>query len=73
MSQRSESQQLQHPAYSTDVAPSDFFLFWHSKEDLTDSDYAIREDLESVIMATFNGIARETLIAVFRSCMERVK
>jgi hypothetical protein len=64
---------VQHPAYSPDPAPSDFFLFGNLKEKVTDSDCGIREDLKSAISSIFDEIGQETVIAVFVSWMQRLK
>jgi hypothetical protein len=55
----------QHPACSSDRAPSDFFLFGHLKEKLTDYDCGSREDLKSAISSIVDEMGQETLIAVF--------
>jgi hypothetical protein len=58
---------LQHPAYSLDHAPSDFFLFGYLKEKLIDFDCTSREDLKNAITSIFTEIDKETLVAVFLS------
>jgi hypothetical protein len=55
---------LQHPTYSSDLAPSDFFLFGYGKEKLTNLDCKSREDLKNAITSIFNEIDKQTLIAV---------
>jgi hypothetical protein len=64
---------LQHPAYSPDLAPSDFFLFGYLKEKLTSFDCGSRDDLKSAITSIFSEIDKETLIAVFLSWMKRLR
>jgi hypothetical protein len=56
---------LQHPAYSPDFAPSDFFLFGSLKEKLIDFGCSSREDLKSAITSIFTEIDKETLVVVF--------
>jgi histone-lysine N-methyltransferase SETMAR len=64
---------LQHPAYSPDLAPNDFFLFGRLTEKLIGFDCRSREDLKSAIPSIFNEIGKETLVAVFLSWIERLK
>jgi transposase len=71
--QASRAQRLPHPAYSPDLAPSDFFLFGYLKEKLTDFPCATREQLKIAIIEIFSGIDREILLSVFHSWMKRLK
>jgi hypothetical protein len=64
---------LQHQAYSPGLAPSDFFLFGYLKEKLIDFNCRSPEDLKSVITSIFTEIDKETLIAIFLSCIEWLK
>jgi CRISPR/Cas system-associated endoribonuclease Cas2 len=63
---------LQHSAYSSDLAPSDFF-FGFLKEKLTHFDCWMQEDLRSAITSIFNEIDKKSLIMVVVSWMERSK
>jgi hypothetical protein len=56
---------LQHPAYSPDFAPSDFFLFGSLKEKLIDFDCRSREHVKIAITSIFTEIDTETLVAIF--------
>jgi hypothetical protein len=64
---------LRHPAYSSDLAPSDFFLFVSLKEKLIDFDCRSREDPKSTITSIFTEIDKETLVAIFLSWIEWLK
>jgi hypothetical protein len=64
---------LQHPPYSPDLSPSDFFLFGYLKERLTDFDRKSLEDLKYAITSLFNETNKETLVAIFLSWIERLK
>jgi hypothetical protein len=44
-----ELEQIQHPPYSPDLAPCDFFLFGYVKEKLVGKQYETREDLVSEV------------------------
>jgi hypothetical protein len=65
--------QVQHPAYSRDRPPSDFFLFRDLKEKPTDYDCRSREDLKSATAAILDKINQENLIAVFVSRIQTLK
>jgi hypothetical protein len=62
-----------HPFYSSDLAPSDFFLFGYMKEKLTAFHCTNRDELKSAIIIIFNEIDRETLLALFNSWLERLE
>jgi hypothetical protein len=64
---------LPYPAYSPDLAPSDFFLFGCIKEKLTNFNCETRDNLKDAIVEIFNGIEKETLVAVFAGWMRRLK
>jgi hypothetical protein len=64
---------LPHPAYSPDLAPSDFFLFGYIKEKLTDCNCSTREELIGAIIQIFNEIGQEVLLSVFTSWLKRLK
>jgi hypothetical protein len=49
MSSRKKIRRIPHPAYSPDLAPSDFFLFDHIKRKLTEYDIPKRPSLKSAI------------------------
>jgi hypothetical protein len=69
----SKAERLPHPAYSPDLAPSDFVLFGYLKEQLTDYDCTTRDELKQAIIEIFNGIADDVLVSVFASWMTRLR
>jgi hypothetical protein len=69
----SRAENLPHPAYSRDLAPSDFFLFGHIKEKLSDYNCEGREDILNAITEIFTGADQEVLLSVFESWANRVK
>jgi histone-lysine N-methyltransferase SETMAR len=46
---------LPHPAYSPDLAPSDYHLFHGLKTFLRDKNFKTREDIEKVVLGYFNS------------------
>jgi hypothetical protein len=64
---------MPHPAYSPDIAPSDFFLFGFLKEKLPEYHIPDRESLKSTIMHIFSEMPEETLVAVFETWPKRLK
>jgi histone-lysine N-methyltransferase SETMAR len=68
-----KAKRLPHPAYSPDLAPSDFFLFGYLKEKLTDISCTNRDELKSAIVSLFEEIDKDVLTAVFESWITRVK
>jgi histone-lysine N-methyltransferase SETMAR len=63
---------LPHPAYSPDLAPSDFFLFGYLKGAMAGRACTSENDLLSTIRAIFNEIPKETLTKVYREWMIRL-
>jgi histone-lysine N-methyltransferase SETMAR len=63
----SKAERLPHPAYSPDLAPSDFFLFEDLKEKLTDYNRGPWEQLKEAIIEIFNEIPEDALVSVFMS------
>jgi hypothetical protein len=61
---------MPQPAYSPDLAPSDFFLFGFLKRQLQGVNLADREALKIRIRQIFGEINREVLISVFVEWME---
>jgi histone-lysine N-methyltransferase SETMAR len=63
-------QRLEHPPYSPDLAPADFFLFWRVKEEL-----AGRSLDEGTLKKTWEGVTRnnaaEEFATAFRWWYER--
>jgi hypothetical protein len=61
------AERLPHPAYSPDLASSNFILFGYIKGKLSDSNYDGREDLLNAITESFTGVDQEVLLSVFES------
>jgi len=62
---------LLHPAYSPDLAPSDFFLFGYLKGVFAGRRFTGPEDLLAQIMAEMVKIPRETFEKVYHEWIER--
>jgi histone-lysine N-methyltransferase SETMAR len=61
------ARRVPHPAYSPDLAPSDFFLFGTVETELQNYEIHSREDLILAIRAIFDQISKEILISVYVS------
>jgi hypothetical protein len=61
-----------HPAYITDRAPSNFFLFGYLEEILWEIDIPDRKNLKTAIARIFNAILKETLVFVFPECIKQL-
>jgi len=57
---------LEHPAYSPDLAPSDFFLFLKIKEILKGRHFDVTDDIRSNTMAARKAIPQNQ----FQNCFE---
>ena len=64
---------LPHPAYSPDVAPSDFFLFGYLKDRLQGSQFETSHQLLEAITDIISSIPKETLNSVFEEWMDRLQ
>ncbi|OHS93101.1 histone-lysine N-methyltransferase SETMAR-like protein [Tritrichomonas foetus] len=62
-----------HPAYSPDLAPSDFFLFGTIKEKVKGIVFESPSHLIQTIVQIFNEIPSETLFSVFAEWQNRLK
>jgi hypothetical protein len=62
-----------HPLYSSDLAPSDFFLFGYLKERLKGMVFPSYEGLLEAIGELVTGIESETLTAVFEHWTQRLE
>jgi hypothetical protein len=62
-----------HPAYSPDLAPSDFFLFGTVKRELQNYEVHSRGELILAIQAIFDAIPKETLTSVYVAWIKRLK
>jgi hypothetical protein len=61
-----------HPAFSLDLAPSDFYLFGKLKMALMGAAFADDDQLLQGVMEVLNGISREELEAVFEERLLRL-
>lgn len=59
------------PAYSPDVAPSDFFLFGFAKNSLKGQKFTSLEDFKEKLIEIFNSISKATIKSVFSSWIKR--
>jgi hypothetical protein len=62
---------VEHPPYSSDLAPSDFCLFGKLKEQMAGSEFKSTEDLLATISALTNAISREELESAFQEWERR--
>jgi histone-lysine N-methyltransferase SETMAR len=69
---------VDHPPYSPDLAPSDFFLFKHLKKHLRGTSFASKENLKAAVENFFTNcppdffkIAFSELIDRWQKCVER--
>jgi histone-lysine N-methyltransferase SETMAR len=65
-------EQMEHPPYSPDLAPCDFFLFGSVKGKLAGKRYATRDDLVSKVRRFIAGIRPDFLKRVFESLQGRL-
>jgi transposase len=61
------------PLYSSDIAPSNFWLFGHMKTALEGSHFKEPEDLLEAITESFKEIYPSELMIVFQHWVERVR
>jgi histone-lysine N-methyltransferase SETMAR len=66
-------QPLEHPAYSPDLAPTDFFLWGYVKEQLKGYNFDTSDDLFAAIVSIIEGITREMRQRVLSKWVERLK
>jgi histone-lysine N-methyltransferase SETMAR len=64
---------IEHPPYSPDLAPCDFFLFGYIKEKLKGKSFADQGGLFLAVRNIMDGISQETRMKVFISWMERLR
>ena len=60
---------LDHPPYSPDLAPADYFLFPQVKSHLKGRLFYSISDIQKVVTSTLNTIAKTTSTKASRSCM----
>jgi hypothetical protein len=61
-----------HPAFSTDLAPSDFYLFGKIKTALMGSEFEREQSLLDGVLRVINPISREELEYVFEDWLSRL-
>jgi histone-lysine N-methyltransferase SETMAR len=64
---------MEHPPYSPDLAPCDFFLFGYIKEKLKGKSFAAQDDLFSAVREIMDGISKGQKLKVFTAWMERLQ
>ena len=64
---------MEHPTYSPDLAPCDFFLFGHLKGKMKGIALADRSELEAWIYQELEKIDEKTIVEVFRSWIKRLE
>ena len=62
---------LNHPPYSSDLSPCDFFLFPKLKKILSGNKYTSRSSLGSAIYQCLQQIPKEDLLSAFRYWVKR--
>jgi hypothetical protein len=64
---------LNHPSYSPDLAPCDFFLFLRLKKHLQGRRYRTRNGLGSALYQLCRGIPQEDYKKAFQNWIKRLK
>ena len=64
---------LNHPAYSPDLSPCDFFLFPRLKKMLSGNKYTSRISLVSAIYQCLQQIPEEDYLSAFRDWVKRLQ
>jgi hypothetical protein len=67
------ARRVSHPAYSSDRAPSDFFLFGTVKTELQNYEIHSRQDLILATRTIFDEISKDTLNSIYISWIKRLK
>jgi histone-lysine N-methyltransferase SETMAR len=70
--ERNSMQTEPHPAYSPDLAPSDFYLFSYVKQLLSECQFADQDSLLQAVSDILVSIEKVTLESVFHNWMERL-
>jgi hypothetical protein len=71
--ERNGMKSVPHPLYSSDLALSDFFLFGHIKEILSDCSFQSADDLLSGIQVILASIEKAVLLGVSAEWMQRLE
>ena len=64
---------LNHPPYSPDLSPCDFFLFPRLKKMLSGNKYTSRSSLGSAIYQCLQQIPKEHYLSAFRNWVKRLQ
>ena len=64
---------LNHPPYSPDLSPCDFFLFPRLKKMLSGNKYTSRSSLGSAIYQCLQQIPKENYLSAFRDWVKRLQ
>ena len=64
---------LNHPSYSPDLSPCDFFLFPRLKKMLSGNKYTSRSSFGSAIYQCLQQIPKEDYLSAFRDWVKRLK
>jgi hypothetical protein len=70
--EQNSMQRAQHPAYSPDLAPFDFYLFGHVKQLLLGCQFADQDYLLQAVSDILVRIEKVTSESVFHNWMERL-
>jgi histone-lysine N-methyltransferase SETMAR len=68
--EQNSMQRAPHPAYSPDLAPSDFYLFGYVKQLLSGCQFAGQDSLRQAVSDILAGIEKITLENFFHNWME---
>jgi hypothetical protein len=71
--ERNAMKRAPHPAYSPDLAPSDFYLFGYVKQFVARQEFPDGEALLAAHNAILGGVEKVTLESVFLEWMERLR
>ena len=63
---------LEHPQYSPDLAPSDFFLFGYLKKLLEGQEFTDAQQLFDKVVENLNGIPKSVYKSAYDKCMNRL-
>ena len=64
-------QQLSHPLYSPDLAPSDFYLFRHLKKHLRGTRFCDEDEIKQATESYFNSMPQEFYLRGIKELFDR--
>jgi hypothetical protein len=70
--EQNSMQRAPHPAYSPNLAPSDFYLFGYVKQLLSECQFADQDSLLQAVSDILVGIKKVTMERIFHNWMERL-